>query len=63
MENWNPDPLFEAGDGSQHDCAPEGGEIIEGKYYFWTETWAYIEGPFDTEEEARKALLQYSKML
>lgn len=31
----------------------------DGKWYFWTETWADSIGPFDTETEARKALDKY----
>lgn len=30
-----------------------------GKWWFWDETWAYREGPFDTEEICRVALELY----
>jgi len=29
------------------------------KWYFWDETWAFEEGPFDTEEDAKTALGKY----
>ena len=32
-------------------------------WYFWDETWADREGPYYTEEAARKALQQYSDQL
>jgi hypothetical protein len=32
-----------------------------GKWYFWDETWAHREGPFDTEEEARAAVEDYCR--
>ncbi len=35
----------------------------DGKWYFWDECWAFEEGPFDTEQDARKALEQYGEYL
>jgi len=63
MLQWDSFPLFCAGDGSQHDCAPEGQTLAKGKWYFWIETWADVTGPFDTEEEGRAALQKYSETL
>lgn len=31
----------------------------DGKWYFWDETWASKVGPFETEEEVKKALAEY----
>ena len=47
MEKWNPDPV----------------EFVDGKWVFWDETWAYPNGPFETEREAREALAEYAKTL
>lgn len=35
----------------------------DGKWYFWIETWADREGPYETEEEARRKLVEYAKTL
>ena len=32
---------------------------IDGKWYFWDEVWVDRLGPYDTEEEAEIALLDY----
>lgn len=40
----------------------DGTEEPEG-WYFWTETWAHYEGPFNTRSEAVKNLLDYCKNL
>jgi len=32
-----------------------------GKWYFWEETWAERQGPFDTEKEAIDACNKYCK--
>jgi len=32
-----------------------------GKWFFWIETWADEEGPYDTEEQAREAFQRYCK--
>jgi hypothetical protein len=34
-------------------------EEIDGKWYFWTETWADQRGPYENAVEANKALLEY----
>jgi hypothetical protein len=34
-----------------------------GKWYFWEETWADRQGPFDTELQARNACEQYAQAL
>lgn len=31
----------------------------DGKWIFWTETWADWEGPYETEDEARRELKRY----
>lgn len=41
-----PDPVF-------HD------EDINGMWWFWDETWANRHGPFETEDDARRALDAY----
>lgn len=33
------------------------------KWYFWDEVWAFEEGPYDTEREAREALGEYWQAL
>ena len=35
----------------------------DGKWYFWNETLADKEGPFDTEGESRKRLKEYGEYL
>jgi len=30
-----------------------------GKWYFWEETWAHRQGPFETREEAERQLDKY----
>jgi len=32
-----------------------------GKWYFWTETWADREGPFGSQREAEDAMWKYCK--
>lgn len=32
----------------------------DGYWYFWNETWSDVEGPFESEEEARESLIKYS---
>lgn len=34
-------------------------EEIDGKWYFWTETWADTYGPYENVVEANKALIEY----
>lgn len=34
-------------------------EEIDGKWYFWEETWANKVGPFENAVEANAALLEY----
>ena len=34
-----------------------------GKWYFWEETWAHRQGPFNTESDAELALYEYCKQL
>ncbi len=31
----------------------------EGKWWFWDEVWADRVGPYDTETEAREAIVRY----
>lgn len=38
-------------------------EWINGKWYYWDETWVTAYGPFDTEQEAREGLDKYSAQL
>jgi len=38
-------------------------EKSSGLWYFYTETWADSEGPFDTEVQARAALEAYCRSL
>lgn len=33
----------------------------KGKWYFWIETWADREGPFNTQREAEDAMWKYCK--
>jgi hypothetical protein len=35
----------------------------DGKWYFWNEVWADEHGPFDTEEQARAALVEYARTI
>lgn len=35
----------------------------ENEWYFWDETWAYAHGPFNSEEECKKALKEYAESL
>lgn len=35
----------------------------DGKWYFWSETWADRQGPYDTEENARFELVAYCQWL
>lgn len=35
----------------------------DGKWWFYEETWADRQGPFDTEAAARTALSKYAKFL
>lgn len=37
--------------------------VVEDKWYHWSETWADLYGPFDTEEEAEAALQEYASSL
>jgi hypothetical protein len=34
-----------------------------GKWYFWDETWGNSYGPYNTLEEAQKALKEYFRSL
>jgi len=33
----------------------------DGKWYFWNETWAFEEGPFETKLKAENALNEYCR--
>lgn len=50
-------------DGVELTCAqhPEIVHEHEGKWYFWIETWADRNGPYDTREECQKELDRYCK--
>lgn len=47
-----PDPVF------RDERYTLGGQVI-GKWFFWDETWTRRCGPYDTEQEARQALVEY----
>ena len=32
-------------------------------WWFWDETWVYSHGPYDTEQLARKACIEYARRL
>ena len=34
-------------------------EEIDGKWYFWTETWADTYGPYENAVEAKRAMAEY----
>lgn len=34
-------------------------EYTDGAWWFWDETWAYRDGPFQTERAARERLTEY----
>ena len=34
---------------------------LDGKWYYWDETWSFEEGPFDSEEIAKENLNSYCK--
>lgn len=55
------DPVHYHENGSEpnHDCH----KWNRTGWYFWDETWANREGPFYTEEAARKALSEYASWL
>ena len=36
---------------------------IDGRWYFWDETWSDPLGPFKTEREARERLREYGRVL
>jgi hypothetical protein len=36
---------------------------VEGKFYWWNETWTELHGPYDTKEQAKAALAEYAKTL
>jgi hypothetical protein len=35
----------------------------DDKWYFWTETWADVIGPYDTEISAKEACAEYARQL
>lgn len=35
----------------------------EGMWYFYDETWSNVHGPFETEDDARKAVIAYVNYL
>ena len=35
----------------------------DGKWYFYEETWAYSQSPYDSEEEANEQCILYAKWL
>lgn len=57
---WNPNPIFQCGDGSQHDVMDG---LEKGKWYFWYETWDEVSGPYDTKDETIEALEKYMEVL
>lgn len=48
--NYNPQGFIDAG-------------YTNSGFYFWDEVWQSCYGPYDTEEEARKELINYAKTL
>lgn len=44
---WSSDPVHEE----------------DGKWYFWEETWADRNGPYDTEEIAKSELKRYCELM
>lgn len=38
-------------------------EQVDGKWYFYDETWSTRYGPFDTEEEVKREFAEYCKHL
>lgn len=34
-----------------------------GKYYFWSETWSELIGPYDTEGDVGRGISDYAKWL
>ena len=36
---------------------------VDGKWYYYDETWAYREGPYDSREEAAASLDFYCKII
>lgn len=36
---------------------------FEDKWWFWDQTWANREGPYETEQDARNMLLEYSNTI
>ena len=45
------------------DAQPDPVHQEEGKWYFWEETWADKQGPYETEAEARSACEAYARTL
>lgn len=54
FENGGRDPVFYL----------EGDENVgDAGWYFWDETWVNFYGPYDTQEEARGACVQYAETI
>jgi len=34
---------------------------VNGKWYFYDETWSFEEGPYETREDAERALDRYAR--
>jgi len=49
------------------DRFPTLGELAAGisrdGWYFWDETWAFVEGPYETETKCRQNLIRYQRKL
>lgn len=43
--------------------APEAIFEKDGKFFFWDETWANSQGPFDTREAAQEGMRKYAESL
>ena len=47
-------------DRSKFSSDPVHRDGVDGRWYFWDETWADRLGPFATEEVARRRLYEYA---
>ena len=57
------DPVFYHLGGSMWEADERDVDAAPMGWYFYIETWADVEGPFTTEDEARRALVKYAEQL